>query len=94
MTLLHGEINALNVLGKRVVDPTCFPDFTEVSYKRNWRFGERTDIEEIGNWIYQNLDGRYYVKMPKDRSEQFAFGFENPAEATYFTLGCPLLTFG
>jgi len=55
----------------------------------------------IKTWIEHNLSGRYYisrdVKHDSDskygRKNIIKLGFENPKEASFFQLACPLLKY-
>ena len=51
----------------------------------------------LDTWIKNNLTGRYYIKKELAIGEEIGsilkIGFENPAEASYFQLACPLLKY-
>lgn len=51
----------------------------------------------IEAWVVQNLSGRYYISKHIDIEEHsksiLKIGFENPSEASYFQLACPLLKY-
>jgi len=51
----------------------------------------------IDTWITHNLSGRYYLNKHVDIEAQqrtvLRIGFENPSEASYFQLACPLLKY-
>ena len=55
--------------------------------------------ESISKWIYDNLNGRYYVgstintNSSNHLEKQLKVGFENPKELSYFTLACPHLKY-
>lgn len=56
----------------------------------------RYNIESaIDAWIRQNLSGRYYISKHIDEQQKtvLRLGFENPSEASYFQLACPLLKY-
>jgi len=85
--LKHNEVNPLAVFGMRRMDH-CPPHF--VSIKFDIRVQEKT----ITNWIWENLDGRFYFDddyQPVDTnsngiSMQKQVAFEIPGEASYFSL--------
>lgn len=83
--LKHGEVNPLNVFGLRETSH-CPPHFQQVS------FDLRTDINTIKNWIYENLEGRfwlgdhYYTNGHGTVDMQKCAAFENHSEASYFSL--------
>lgn len=53
----------------------------------------------IKTWIDQNLAGRFYVSRVQNFNNSsntrslIRIGFENPSEASYFQLACPLLKY-
>ena len=80
----HGEVNPLNVFGLRQLEH-CPPHFAQVP------FDLATSEKRITDWIYENLDGRFYfgdyifsdddgTKMRK------CAAFELHSEASYFSL--------
>jgi hypothetical protein len=82
--LKHGEVNPLNVFGLRQLEH-CPPHFAQVPFEL------ATSEKQIINWIYENLDGRFYfgdyifsdddgTKMRK------CVAFEVHSEASYFSL--------
>ena len=83
--LKHGEVNPLNVFGLRRLDH-CPPHFEQVSFEC---FTHETTI---ANWIYENLEGRFYVghRDVENNGAQFhrqmVVGFELAGEASYFAL--------
>lgn len=88
MGIAKGNINPLNVLGIRKLNfiPEHFAMIT-VSTDR--------DLEKIDNWIYDNLNSRYCMKVVQiidennKISEILKIGVEEPKELTIFSLLCP-----
>lgn len=87
--LKHGEVNPLNVHGLREV-AHCPPHFSKVTF--DLQVGEK----EICDWIYENLEGRFYlgpidVVLDSGGSahRQTLVAFELPGEASYFSLFLP-----
>lgn len=87
--LKHGEVNPLNVHGLREIS-WCPPHFERV------QFDLHTSEKDITNWIYENLEGRFYfgqidVTQPNNRPtfRQCLVAFELSNEATYFSLYLP-----
>lgn len=83
--------NPLDLLKCRKLD--YIPDYFEtvdVQYSYNI-------VEAIDSWIQKNLKGRYAIKRAITESQrlssQIKVGFENPTEASYFVLACPLLKY-
>ena len=88
--LKHGEVNPLDVFGLRQLN-YCPPHFERIT------FDLATSIKTITDWIYENLQGRFYigdnftsdvdsggrVKMCK------VVAFELHEEASYFGLFLP-----
>lgn len=84
MALKHGEANPLSIFGLRRVDH-CPPHFSPVI------FPIRADEKVISDWIWENLDGRFFcgvyvTENGKSVESQFCAAFEIPGEASYFTL--------
>jgi hypothetical protein len=84
--LKHNEVNPLAVFGLRKLDH-CPPHFTKIA------FDLRThDLKAITDWIWENLDGRFYFGDDYSNGEgngvamQKVAAFEIPGEASYFTL--------
>jgi hypothetical protein len=81
----HGEVNPLNVHGLRRLEH-CPPHFTKVE------FSIRTGEKEITDWIYENLEGRFWFGDYYFKSDAGAItfnkcaAFEEGAEASYFLL--------
>lgn len=84
----HGEVNPLNVFGLRRLEH-CPPHFEQVL------FDSHVAEVSIANWIYENLEGRFYVgyrDVERDSSafhRQVMVGFELAGEASFFSLLLP-----
>ena len=86
------EPNPLNFYGLRQVDilPQHFEVVTTpMTYNIN---------ESIAAWIKRNLKGRFYigkgiVTVNNQIETVIKIGFEDPKEASYFTLACPHLKY-
>lgn len=86
----HGEVNPLNVFGLRQLKH-CPPHFEQVV------FDPYVTEKTISDWIYENLQGRYYIgfqdvarnDVPFQR--QIIVAFERASEASYFSLFLPQL---
>lgn len=82
--LKHGEVNPLNVHNLRKWDE-CPPHFEKVFFE------SRTYDRDILNWIYENLEGRFYLgeHITTDSGSLVSrkcAAFERHHEASYFTL--------
>jgi hypothetical protein len=84
--LKHNEINPLAVFGMRRMDH-CPPHFVVLN------FDIRVHEKKITDWIWENLDGRFYlgdryqlIETSGSVSMQKSIGFEIPGEASYFSL--------
>lgn len=91
--LKHGEINPLNVFGLRKVDHRP-PHFDPVLFEI------KTSEKKILDWIYENLEGRFWMgDVYSDPGSQKSTGeffdktsmckcvaFEEHSEASYFAL--------
>ncbi len=83
--LKHGELNPLNVFNLRKMEH-CPPHFTRV------KFDSKVQDKTITDWIYENLEGRFWfgnVYYKPDESKftiQKCAAFEISAEASYFAL--------
>lgn len=76
----HFEANPLNIHGLRELS-WCPPHFTKV------RFDTLSPKKTFTDWLYENLDGRFYVgeeDIDKHRCTVVAFEIAN--EASYFSL--------
>lgn len=89
---LRNKINPLNALDIRKVDfPAVHFHFVQIS--------KRTPhvIKQVDNWIYDNLNGRYYIGSDIDLDNLNVIcyvtkiGFENPKEVTFFKIACPYI---
>ena len=89
--LKHGEVNPLNVHGLRRLEH-CAPHFEKVFFESNsWD-------RNILNWIYENLEGRFFLGEHHVQEDGYLFSqkgylfsrkcaaFERHSEASYFTL--------
>jgi len=90
MALKHGKPNPLNLLDlRRVRFPARHFHYTVLS-----RFNPNRSIN-LDDWIYQNLNGRYYVgqNLSLDSNRSIVFttkvGFEEEKELSFFLLSCP-----
>jgi len=82
--LKHGEINPLNVFGLREVNHLP-PHFSQVP------FNISTTEKHIKDWIYENLEGRFwlgdiYNSSGKTAEMHKCAAFEVHSEASYFSL--------
>lgn len=80
----YGEINPLNVVGLRRIGH-CPPHFEKVFINL------RTQQKHITDWIFENLQGRFWagdLAQEVDGRTQifYCVAFEKPAEASYFLL--------
>jgi len=87
--LKHGIVNPLNVLGLRRISH-CPPHFEKVFL--NLRVPEKT----ITDWIYENLEGRFWsgdLAQEIDGRTQifYCVAFEKSSEASYFALCLDLI---
>ena len=87
------EPNPLNFYGMRQVDvlPSHFEVITTpMKYNIN---------ESMANWIKRHLKGRFYlgtgvaINSDGQIDTVLKIGFEDPKEASYFTLACPHLKY-
>ena len=81
------EPNWFNISGTRRVVTHCHPHFMPVSFSRN------ASELDISNWVYENLEGRYWIGDTQVRSGVelkldilSTVAFEEHSEATYFSL--------
>jgi hypothetical protein len=85
--LKHGEVNPLNVSGLRKLEHRP-PHFEQVI------FDIKTTQKQISDWIYENLEGRFWLgdvygnKGDNSRSVSInkCAAFERHSEASYFSL--------
>jgi hypothetical protein len=86
------KINPLNVLGCREVqDPLCHFHYMYVDLRYNI-------ITSVKQWIYENLKSRFYIGeslqlVDNQLTVRIKIGFEEPKEASFFLLACPLLRY-
>lgn len=91
--LKHGEVNLLNVFGLRQLD-RCLPHFEKVL------FDLRVSEKDIKDWIYENLEGRFYLgdwydssgpslHTPHSLTIQKVAAFEIASEASFFGIFLP-----
>lgn len=85
--LKHGTINPLNVHGLRRVNKKP-PHFLTITFDLKSSSNEKP----ICDWIYENLEGRFYAGPTYKRDElgkpsmSFSVAFEIHSEASYFTM--------
>jgi hypothetical protein len=84
--LKHNEVNPLAVFGLRRMEHFP-PHFTAI------KFDLYCNEKHISDWIWEHLDGRFYLGDEYSDSEnkqnisiQKLAGFESPGEASYFSL--------
>lgn len=83
--LKYGEVNPLAVFGLRELDH-CPPHFTSVD------FDPKVNEKVISDWIWTNLEGRFYFGdyyyKKEDNTVHFCkrAAFEQPGEASMFAL--------
>ena len=83
--LKHNEVNPLTVFGMRRVDH-CPPHFSRVE------FNLKTSEKHVQDWIWSNLDGRFYYSDWYSNTDNNTVtfnkcaAFEIPAEASFFAL--------
>jgi len=87
MALKNGKPNPLNLLGLRRVDfPARHFHYTTLGYK------SPDKVQSINDWIYHNLNGRYYLamKLALDNTNSIRYdtnlGFEEEKELSFFLL--------
>lgn len=91
MALKNGKVNQLNALGLRKVNfPARHFHYTIIT-KYSPTFHKNLD-----NWIYTNLNSRYYVGQSVELVDNTVvfitkIGFEQEKELSFFKLACPLL---
>lgn len=85
------KVNPLNVLEiRRVSFPAKHFTYCEEKY-------HPTQFKLIDQWIYQNLNSRYYmgksISLVDNTIDYVAkIGFEEPKELSFFKLACPHLS--
>ena len=86
------KINPLNVLGCREVgDPPPHFHYLNIDLKYNM-------VGSLKQWVYENLRSRFYLGESLQLCNnhfviQIKIGFEEPKEASFFLLACPLLKY-
>lgn len=86
------KINPLNVLGCREVqDPPPYFTYVNVSLRFNV-------LKSVKDWIMINLKHRFYIgeTVILDDNQlaiSIKIGFEEPKEASFFIIACPLLKY-
>lgn len=81
----HGAVNPLNVFGLRRLD-FLPPHFTQI------QFDIRVSEKVLSDWIFENLQGRFFLGPKHFKNEQKSIdqqqvaAFEIAAEASYFGL--------
>lgn len=86
------KINPLNVLGCReVLDPPPHFHYLFVDLKYNI-------VSSVKQWIYENLKNRFYIGESLQLTDnqltvRIRIGFEEPKDASFFLLACPLLKY-
>ena len=92
MTILKGKPNPLNFFNCRMFEyPAEHLYYIDID-RSNYNLESA-----IKTWIEQNLTGRFYIRKISNKSKNvrstIRIGFENPTEASYFQLACPLLKY-
>lgn len=86
MQLTDHEINPLNLFNLRRVG-ILPPHFVSINVAL------KIEAKDIENWIFQNLKNRFYsdtvVDLFAKQGKVHTFGFEDPAELTFFALQLP-----
>lgn len=87
--LKFGEINPLNVMGLRELSH-CPPHFTKVF------FNSRVQDKKIKDWIYSNLQSRFWMgdlyRKETSRAEIFkCVAFEEASESSIFLLNLDII---
>ena len=86
------KINPLNVLEAReVLDPPPHFEYVFIDLRYNI-------VSTLKDWIYENLKYRFYIgeSLQLDNNHfavRLKIGFEEPREASFFLLACPLLKY-
>ena len=73
---------------RRVYSDSCPPHFITVDITINENFGDGETSKKILDWIFVNLQDRFYYKfnLAGFQTRMARVGFENPQEATIFSL--------
>lgn len=92
MALKNGKVNPLNALGLRKVNFPAYHFFYTTHPKYTTII-----LSNLDKWIYQNLNGRYYIGQSIDVIDNTVIyttkiGFEQEKELSFFRLACPHLS--
>ena len=91
--LSNGDVNLLNLHELRQLNH-CPPHFEKLTIE----IKNNNQIKFISDWLYENLEGRFYVGYGFDNgtsvseinliwsNRTITVAFELPSEATYFSL--------
>lgn len=84
--LSNGDVNLLNLHELRQLNH-CPPHFEKLTIE----IKNNNQIKFISDWLYENLEGRFYVGYGFDNGTSVSnrtimVAFELPSEATYFSL--------
>ncbi len=91
MALKNGKVNPLNALAIRKVNfPARQFHYTNISKY------SPTYYKQVDEWIYNNLNSRYYIGQGIDLIDNTVMyvttiGFEQEKELSFFKLACPYL---
>lgn len=91
MAIKNGTPNPLNILEIRKANfPARHFFYTKIN-----RYNPSL-LRSIDDWIYNNLNGRYYIGQGIDLSDNTIvyitkIGFETEKELSFFRLACPFL---
>lgn len=92
MSDLVDKINPLNVLDCREVqDPPPYFTYTVLNLRFNL-------TKSVRDWILLNLKHRFYIGeslglVDNQLEVSIKIGFEEPKEASFFLIACPLLKY-
>ena len=93
MAIKNGKPNPLNYFSLRKVDFPAFHFHYTLLSKSNFGY-----MKNIDQWIYNNLNGRYYIGQALDLADTNSIiyvtkvGFEQEKELSFFRIACPLLS--
>lgn len=84
--LSKGDINLLNLHNLRQISH-CPPHFEKVKIQTT----TTRQFKTISDWLYENLEGRFYIGHEDNTANEFynrttIVAFELPTEASYFSL--------
>lgn len=80
--LKHGTVNPLNVHGLRQLK-WLPPHFEQV------QFPSMVTDKQLSDWIFENLEGRFYIGDVDNPERSTLVAFELVGEASYFSLLLP-----